>query len=608
MASYERIKKPNFQPAKLPQGSSFPQPSYAPAPQPQKVGQTLEEMEISRANAERLGDHLVNLSEAAPDQGIQAKPEAYTESGNFSYQGVYAPQNERREELIADNLASMVQRRATAALQRQQEDTVNDPFAPRTISESAEEVSETVEQFELQRIKEFNNQEIANDPETMASMQQRIHAADQATGMKSAIIYLMVQNEEGAEQGIDIVVIPGDPQYPPIHRFKPIDWRDLQKRLINFRATATNSSRRTAFEGPAQLLYTAMIKPIEKTLSNIGVNHLHLVLDQELQTMPVSALSNEHEFLIERFSLSVSPSFSMTQTTPLNQESPEITALGETTFNGPAPLPFVLPEVMHINNLEGITIPKEYLFNLANLQKYLQEQEVEPNIQAQLGSLLPRLNRIQDILGQAVQQHPQGGEKVQEALKLGLGEEVASQILHIATHGEAKGGDHINLSTRQGEINIQELIELDFSAIEMVVFSACESLVDNNSGSSSNLAKDREFGLGGAMWSQGTESAIGSLWRVSDEGTMAMMRTFYRILSEQRGLTRAQILQEAQLAMIEQRVKIKSNSLIYRPKASAEEPNPKLIAQLLPNNLSIQDQNFEHPYYWSAFELLGSAY
>ncbi|MGB3695444.1 MAG: CHAT domain-containing protein [Spirulinaceae cyanobacterium] len=85
-------------------------------------------------------------------------------------------------------------------------------------------------------------------------------------------------------------------------------------------------------------------------------DHLHLVLDQELQTMPVSALSNEDEFLIERFSLSVSPSFSMTQTTPFNEEGPESTALGETTFNDLAPLPFVLPEVMHINNLEGVTM------------------------------------------------------------------------------------------------------------------------------------------------------------------------------------------------------------------------------------------------------------
>lgn len=69
----------------------------------------------------------------------------------------------------------------------------------------------------------------------MASMQQRVHEADQATGMKSAIVYLMVQNEEGVEKSIDIVVIPGDPQYSPIHRFMPVNFKDLFREIRDLR-------------------------------------------------------------------------------------------------------------------------------------------------------------------------------------------------------------------------------------------------------------------------------------------------------------------------------------------------------------------------------------
>ena len=462
--------------------------------------------------------------------------------------------------------------------------------------------------FEKQRIEEFTNEEIRSQPETMASMQQRVHEADQATGMKSAIVYLMVQSEEGAEQGIDIVVIPGEPQYPPIHRFQPVNLKELSKEVNNFRAGVTNAQRAKAFKIPAQRLHYVIIRPITEILTNLGVNHLHLVVDHELQVIPMSALSNGSEFLIERFSLSVSPSFSLTQTTPLNQEEQEVTALGETKFDHARPLSGAGPEVIDINNIESVIIPEEFLFHLENLKQYLQEQGFEPTIQAQLENSLVHLNRIQRILGKAVR-YPQELEKVNEALQVNFGEKPASQILHIATHGLARGGDKSFLTTRPGKITIKDLLEMDFSAIEMVVFSACQTIIDDSSNSPPNLDQDQEFGISGAILQQGAESAIGSFWQVSDMGTMAMMKTFYQILSEKRGLTRAQVLQEAQLAMMEGRVEFRNNYLVYKPKASAEQPNPKPIVELLPKHLPENwNQTFEHPYFWSAFELVGNAY
>ncbi len=71
MASYEPIKKPSFQPPQHSQPSKQ-QHHQVPPPQ-QKKGQSLEEMEISRKNAERLGDHIVNFSKSAPTPAIQSK-------------------------------------------------------------------------------------------------------------------------------------------------------------------------------------------------------------------------------------------------------------------------------------------------------------------------------------------------------------------------------------------------------------------------------------------------------------------------------------------------------------------------------------------------------
>ncbi|MGB7518629.1 MAG: CHAT domain-containing protein [Spirulinaceae cyanobacterium] len=473
----------------------------------------------------------------------------------FLQQGAYAPQSEL-------NYLG----KKNSFVQRQQEKTDTDNFGRRTVSESSEEIGETVAQFEKQRIEEFTNEEIASAPETMASMQQRIHAADQATGMKSAIVYLMVQSEEGADQGIDIVVIPGDPQYSPIHRFKPVDVSELQAQLTQLRRKIIQFSG--GYEPLAQQLYITMIKPVKETLSNINVNHLHLVLDQELQTIPIAVLSDGNDFLVQKFSLSVSPSFSLTETKPMNQENIETTAYGQSEFLKGRDIPAVVPEVNQINGVEDTEIPEENQFNLDNLENYLQEQGVA------------------------------------------VDKEQASQILHIATHGEAIGGDKSYLQTREREINIQELRErgLDFSAIEMVVLSGCEGLIDNASGLSQNLDEDREFGIGSVIWQQGAESVVGSLWQVSDEGTMVMMKVFYQILSEQKGLTRAQVLQEAQLAMIEGRARIEKPYFVYEPKTLGEEVNSQVIKKLLPSNIPLQNQTFEEPSYWSAFELLGNAY
>ncbi|NES73465.1 MAG: CHAT domain-containing protein, partial [Okeania sp. SIO2D1] len=87
-----------------------------------------------------------------------------------------------------------------------------------------------------------------------------------------------------------------------------------------------------------------------------------------------------------------------------------------------------------------------------------------------------------------------------------------------------------------------------------------------------------------------------------------MMRTFYHILSQEKGLTRAQILQEAQLAMLEGRAIIEERNFVYQPKASVENPNPEVIIKPLPGNILDVGKDLTHPYYWSAFELLGNPY
>ena len=72
MGSYQQIGKSSFQPAKVSPNPSL-QRKHHQLPLQQQGGQTLEEMRISRANAERIGDHLSIFSKLTPPQPMQTK-------------------------------------------------------------------------------------------------------------------------------------------------------------------------------------------------------------------------------------------------------------------------------------------------------------------------------------------------------------------------------------------------------------------------------------------------------------------------------------------------------------------------------------------------------
>ncbi|HEY9634636.1 MAG TPA: CHAT domain-containing protein, partial [Coleofasciculaceae cyanobacterium] len=89
-------------------------------------------------------------------------------------------------------------------------------------------------------------------------------------------------------------------------------------------------------------------------------------------------------------------------------------------------------------------------------------------------------------------------------------------------------------------------------------------------------------------------SAMGSLWYVSDEGTLALMSAFYKKLKEVP--VKAEALRLAQVAMIRGDVRIEGGQLVVE---NERIPLPPELAKL-------GDKKFSHPYYWSAFTMIGN--
>ncbi len=107
--------------------------------------------------------------------------------------------------------------------------------------------------------------------------------------------------------------------------------------------------------------------------------------------------------------------------------------------------------------------------------------------------------------------------------------------------------------------------------------------------------EEAELGFAGLAHQAGVKSAVGSLWYVSDAGTLALMSQFYEQLQEVP--IKAEALRQAQLAMISGQVTLEDGE-VRTPRGSLavvpEEGDPSPEIQL------------SHPYFWSAFTTIGN--
>jgi CHAT domain-containing protein/Tfp pilus assembly protein PilF len=141
-------------------------------------------------------------------------------------------------------------------------------------------------------------------------------------------------------------------------------------------------------------------------------------------------------------------------------------------------------------------------------------------------------------------------------------------ILHFATHAEFQSGhptDSYIVLGNGDRITLSDLSDWHLPNVALVVLSACRTAVNHL-----NLDNGEAIlGFGYQVQRTGAQAAIASLWYVDDNSTQVLMSEFYTQLRS--GHTTAQSLQLAQIHLLE----------------SAE-------------------REFNHPYAWAAFILIGN--
>jgi len=308
---------------------------------------------------------------------------------------------------------------------------------------------------------------------------------------------------------------------------QPLTYYSIPQSSVEVEATLEQllQSLNPAFPNETRLklsaqVYDWLVRPALPQLAQRDIQTLVFVLDGTLRNIPMAALYDGNQYLIEQYAVALTPGL---------QLLPSQQSLGDNlrAFTG------------------GLSEPR---------QGFVALPEVETEIN-QIANALP----VEVLLNDAFTQDR-------------LRQEIADNpfpIIHLATHGVFTSFPSTTfILTWEGRVSVNDFENLlkaretgPNRPVELLVLSACET-----------AAGDRRaaLGLAGMAVRSGARSTIATLWSVKDQSTARLMSEFYQRLSQQQGkISKAEALREAQLKLL-----------------GSEE--------------------FNHPFFWTPFVLVGN--
>ena len=293
-------------------------------------------------------------------------------------------------------------------------------------------------------------------------------------------------------------------------RFKRLVWIDDSKRLIeqikNFRIEVQKFYDPTdAFLTPAQNLYDSLIRPFASDINPTKIKTLVFIQDGLLRSVPMAALHDGEEFLVQKYAIATTPGLRLTSPKSLNFQNLRTLALGLT---------------------EAATVDGEEFKPLANVS-----DEVDRVVKLFPGS--------KKLLNEQFTT-----ESLEQELK-----QTVYPIIHIATHGQfgtipedsfLVTGNNEKITITQLESDIRHFSK-GTEPVELLALTACQT----------GIGDDRAtLGMAGITVQAGVRSALASLWYVDDAFTQELVAKFYDNLRSQ--MSKAEALKEAQKALIDQ--------------------------------------------------------
>jgi CHAT domain-containing protein len=270
----------------------------------------------------------------------------------------------------------------------------------------------------------------------------------------------------------------------------------------------------------SEKVYGWMVQPLEAKLKEQNIETLVFVLDGMLRNLPISALYDGQQYLIEKYQVALTPGLQLTD--PQTIASQDMRAV-----------------------LAGVSKPNQGYIALPGVETEISEIAEEISSSALLNQ-----NFTQSRFREQIAQTP-------------------APIIHLATHGQFSSNPEETfvvawedtIKVKDFQLLLRSREEQGPIPVELLVLSACQTAEGD---------KKAALGLAGMAVRSGARSTIATLWAVKDESTAELMTEFYHELSETNtSISKAGALRQAQLHLV-------------------------------------KSSNFNHPFYWAPFVLVGN--
>ncbi|WP_373479479.1 CHAT domain-containing protein [Geminocystis sp.] len=365
---------------------------------------------------------------------------------------------------------------------------------------------------------------------------------DEKTGTNSAILWVIPE-----EKYLHLVyltkkgkIIVRDINDAPFEKItKTIDDFYIEIDQINNPINLTQS----------QQLYNWIIKPFQQEfLDAENINNILFCIGNGVRLLPLSALHDGNNFLVEKYSITRIPAFNLINAQYKPMKNAQILAMGASNFPNEEPLPAVTLELENI-------VQKLAKLSSKSSQLLLNEDLTLNNMESQL-----QTNGF--------------------------------QIVHLATHANFNTGDANNsyIQLWDDKLTLDKMSNLPWKTPpDLLVLSACNTALGDRSS---------QLGFTGIALQSGVNSALGTLWSVSDLGTFALITEFYQQLvnPSDNNMTKTEALRQAQNLLLQEKIYFENNYLI------TPHGNIKI-----PESLEIKKKiTLSHPFYWAGFTLISS--
>lgn len=243
----------------------------------------------------------------------------------------------------------------------------------------------------------------------------------------------------------------------------------------------------------ARELYDLLIRPLEKDLNAVKPDKLIFINDGILRTVPMSALHDGKQFLIEKYSVAYSLGLQTVRNNRLDDRGALIFGLSEA--------------VPPLGALPNVVRETQFLQEALGGKKFLNRAFVAETLATQVAS------------------------------------DHTHSILHLATHGEfsgAAGNSFVQAFDRRIYLpQLEAILRSARQTIQLLTLSACQTAVGDNRAI---------LGLAGLAARTGVENVIASLWFVDDSDIVPIVENFYTFLKTTASVDEA--LRQSQLISI----------------------------------------------------------